>query len=79
MKSLKTYNLDQDVINILARQSNKSEFVCRAVRKLSAGDGTTLQDYSMFELIGALQSRFMRDSPESQLILTLIKLLQTDS
>ena len=78
MKSLKTYNLDHDVIQILSRQANKSQYVCRAVRKLSAGDGTTLADYSMFELIGALQSRFMRDSPESQLIITLIRLLQSD-
>lgn len=35
MKSLKTYNLDQDVINILSREPNKSQFVCRAVRRLS--------------------------------------------
>ncbi len=35
MKSLKTYNLDQDVINILSRERNKSQFVCRAVRRLS--------------------------------------------
>ena len=33
MKSLKTYNMDQDVIAILKRQPNKSQFVCRAVRR----------------------------------------------
>lgn len=32
MKSLKTYNMDQDVIKILSRQPNKSQFVNTAVR-----------------------------------------------
>jgi hypothetical protein len=35
MKSLKTYNMDQDCIQILAKQQNKSQFVCQAVRHLS--------------------------------------------
>ena len=33
MKSLKTYNMDQDCIRILANSPNKSQFVCRAVRR----------------------------------------------
>ena len=32
MKSLKTYNMDHDVIKILSRQPNKSQFVNSAVR-----------------------------------------------
>jgi len=32
MKSLKTYNMDQDVIQILSRQPNKSHYVNTAVR-----------------------------------------------
>jgi hypothetical protein len=35
MKSLKTYNMDHDCIKILNRESNKSQFVCRAVRRMS--------------------------------------------
>lgn len=35
MKSLKTYNMDHDVINILKRQPNKSEYVNKAVRQKS--------------------------------------------
>lgn len=34
MKSLKTFNVDQDTIKILKRKLNKSEFVCRAVKAL---------------------------------------------
>lgn len=75
MKSLKTYNLDHDVIQILQRQPNKSQFVCRAVRKLNKGDGTSLTDFSTTQLIGALQSRFDQYSPQYQMLTTLIALL----
>jgi hypothetical protein len=75
MKSLKTYNLDHDVIQILQRQPNKSQFVCRAVRKLNSGDGTSLQDFPTLQLIGALQSRFDQYSPQYQMLTTLIALL----
>ena len=75
MKSLKTYNLDHDVIQILQRQPNKSQFVCRAVRKLNKGDGTSLQDFTDQQLIGALQSRFDQYSPQFQMLTTLIALL----
>jgi len=34
MKSLKTYNMDQDCIAILARERNKSQYICRAVRQM---------------------------------------------
>jgi len=33
MKSIKTYNMDQDVIRILSRERNKSEYVNKAVRQ----------------------------------------------
>ena len=32
MKSLKTYNLDHDVIQILRSKPNKSQYVCKSVR-----------------------------------------------
>ena len=34
MKSLKTFNLDQDVIRIIKTKQNQSQFVCKAIRKL---------------------------------------------
>jgi hypothetical protein len=34
VKSLKTYNLDQDVIIILSRKRNKSAFVAKAIRRM---------------------------------------------
>ena len=75
MKSLKTYNIDHDVVMILAKKPNKSQFVCRAVRKLEKGDGTSLQDFPTNQLIGALQSRFDQYSPQYQMLTTLIALL----
>jgi len=75
MKSLKTYNLDQDVIAILSRKQNKSQFVARAVRKLHGGDGTSLADYPTNQLVAALQARFDQYSPQYQMITTLIALL----
>ena len=76
MKSLKTYNLDQDVIQILARQTNKSQYVCKAVRKFSSNkDLIDLRDSSDRELIAALQTRFDQYSPQYQMLTTLIALL----
>lgn len=34
MKSLKTYNMDHDCVRILSTKPNKSQYVCRAVRRL---------------------------------------------
>ena len=34
MKSLKTYNMDQDCIQILQHKPNKSQFVCRSIRRM---------------------------------------------
>lgn len=58
VKSLKTYNLDQDVITILSRQANKSQYVCRAVRRLSHNiDEVSPADFSTRQLLAALHSR----------------------
>lgn len=58
MKSLKTYNLDQDVINILSRQANKSQYVCRAVRRLShLIDEVSPADFPTRQLLAALHAR----------------------
>lgn len=58
MKSLKTYNMDHDCIKILARESNKSQYVCRAVRKLSHNiDEVQPKDFPTRQLLAALSSR----------------------
>lgn len=58
MKSLKTYNLDQDVIKILSRQLNKSQFVCRAVRRLDHNiDDISPADFPTRQLLAALSAR----------------------
>jgi len=58
MKSLKTYNMDYDVIKILKRQGNKSQFVCRAVRRLDHNiSEISPADFSTRQLLAALHSR----------------------
>ena len=58
MKSLKTYNLDHDVIQILSRQANKSQYVCRAVRRLSHNiDEISPADFPTRQLLAALSAR----------------------
>lgn len=34
MKSLKTYNMDHDCIQILQHKPNKSQYVCRSIRRM---------------------------------------------
>jgi len=58
MKSLKTYNLDQDVIRILASQPNKSQYVSKAVRDRSNKSKTfSGQDAETKDLIRWLLSK----------------------
>jgi len=58
MKSLKTYNMDQDVIQILARQANKSQYVCRAVRKFSSNkEEFDLRDLESRQIAAAIFAR----------------------
>lgn len=58
MKSLKTYNLDQDVIQILSRQPNKSRYVCNAIRRLYNNvDTVSPADFPTRQLLAALHAR----------------------
>lgn len=58
MKSLKTYNLDHDVITILQPIKNKSRFVCRAVRRMKNGsDEFDIDEVSSRQLIIYLKNR----------------------
>ena len=58
VKSLKTYNMDHDCIKILQRQVNKSQFVCRAVRRLDHNiDEISPADFPTRQLLAALSAR----------------------
>jgi len=58
MKSLKTFNLDQDVIQIVKKKHNQSQFVCKAVRKLHQGDTEfDLSDVSTRRMLVVLSLR----------------------
>lgn len=74
MKSLKTFNLEQDVINILKLKENKSQFVCRAVRKLHKKDmdeDKPLMECTDREILSELSLRWDVHSTEYQLLQTI--------
>jgi len=63
MKSLKTYNMDRDVIEILQPVKNKSQFICAAVRRMKNGeDAFDLSDVSSRQLLAVISYR--KDVPE---------------
>ena len=58
MKSLKTFNLDRDVIEIVKKKHNQSQFVCKAVRKMHQGDSDfDLSDVSTRRMLVVLSLR----------------------
>ena len=78
MKSLKTYNLPQDVIEILKRQPNKSHYVANAVRAAHKGGGdveTDITDATDIELITELRLRFGLMDAKSELLKTIMAML----
>lgn len=64
MKSLKTYNMDKDVINILSRQPNKSAHVNKCVRAYHKNKAKLEpQDLELKELlVHAVQKMDFKDS-----------------
>ena len=74
MKVLKTYNIDLDVVKILASKPNKSQFVCRAVRRLeSKSDGIDAYTFDEKTLLVWLSVRIPFDDPLRPLIIDRIK------
>jgi len=64
MKSLKTYNMDHDVIRILSRQPNKSQFVNTAVRNKAHNiEEIFASDFDTRTLCIALKEK--KDIPEN--------------
>ena len=58
VKSLKTYNMDYDVIQMLRSKANKSQYVCRSVRAYTiAEEMFELADVSTRKLLAALHAR----------------------
>lgn len=46
MKSLKTFNLDIDVIRIVKQKQNQSQYVCKAIRRMHNQE----DDFQMFDI-----------------------------
>jgi len=80
MKSLRTYNLDHDVINILKREKNKSQYVSRAVRRLSQITREfDIEEVALNDLLNELSSRIELNSNEWKAFVVLNDLLQSNS
>jgi len=76
MKSLKTYNMDQDCIMILRREPNKSQYVCRAVRRLShIIREFDIEEVPLDDILDELSRRINLDSKEWKLFVVLNDLL----
>ena len=76
MRITRAYTITREVKNILDTKPNKSEYVCRAVRKLHAQQGqynpTDLPDMT---LVGVLQQRYHDDPKLGGILATLRTLL----
>jgi len=77
VKSLKTYNMDQDCIAILKRESNKSQYVCRAIRRLShISREYDISEESMEDIMLELMDRIDMHTPEWKAFMVLDVLLK---
>ena len=73
MKVNRTYSMDYDLVIALARKSNQSLEVCKALRKhLNGQDEFSLADIPIKQLLASLQARFDQYDAEYSLIQTLI-------
>ena len=78
MKITRAYTIDIETKRILDRKPNKSQYVCRAVKKLDQKDGE--DDIPLMEaddktIILELKARFDIHSPQYQLLTTIMALL----
>ena len=80
MKSLKTYNMDQDCIQILNRQPNKSKYVCDAIRaKHTKMREAYASDFPTNALMIALKERDIPEHIKREIINYLFESLQSNS
>jgi len=69
VKSVKTYNMDRDCIDILSRQPNKSQYVCDAIRqKHNKMKEAYASDFDTRTLMIALKDRDIPDHIKRELI-----------
>ena len=78
MKITRAYTVDRETIEILKKKSNKSQYVCRAVKKLHRKDDE--DDIPLMEatdrvILLELKARFDIHSPQYQLLTTIMALL----
>ena len=77
MKSLKTFNLDQDVIRIVKQKHNQSQFVCKAIRKLhNSEESFSYQDIETKRLYVLIFNRMSANDPLKALILERINTMK---
>ena len=80
MKSLKTYNMDQDCIRILKNQPNKSQYVCDAIRqKYNKMKEAYASDFDTRTLMIALKDRDIPEHIKRELINYLFESIQSNS
>ncbi len=73
MRITRAYTITPEVKRILDTKPNKSDYVCRAVRKLHVKEEHyNLGDVTTLGLLAALQGRMPRGSTERSLVQTLI-------
>ena len=78
MKITRAYTIDLETKRILDRKENKSQYVCRAVKKLHRKDDE--DDIPLMEatdrvILLELKARFDIHSPQYQLLTTIMALL----
>ena len=75
MRITRAYTITPQVKRILDTKPNKSDFVCRAVRKLHfLEDEFDLRDVPTKQLLVALQTRYDQFDPQYNLIQTILSM-----
>lgn len=75
MRITRAYTITREVKNILDTKPNKSDYVCRAVKRLHIqGEEFDLRDVPTKQLLVALQSRYDQFDPQYSLIQTILSM-----
>ena len=73
MRVTRAYTITPEVKRILDTKINKSDYVCRAVKRLHIqGDEFDLRDVPTKQLLVALQTRYDQFDPQYSLIQTIL-------
>ena len=75
MRITRAYTITKEVKNILDTKPNKSDYVCRAVKRLHIqGEEFDLRDVPTKQLLVALQTRYDQFEPQYSLIQTILSM-----